>query len=113
MAEDIGFHAEDLSLLLDSFSSSFFGSETFYQTAQSLALKFKYTLSDSDLVKILRATVMAKHKPNEDLVNLLNGVNRSELPACSLQQAYDFVTLNLEISMPGKNEDLGYVERKG
>lgn len=50
--------------MLESFSQSFFGSETFFETAQRLALKFKYTLSDSDLVKILRATIMAKHKPN-------------------------------------------------
>jgi hypothetical protein len=33
LAEDVGFHAEDLSLLLEAFSHSFFGSETFYSQA--------------------------------------------------------------------------------
>ena len=83
--------------MLESFSQSFFGSETFFETAQRLALKFKYTLSDSDLVKILRATIMAKHKPNLDLVNLMSGVRRKELPLCTLMQAYDYVTLALNL----------------
>ena len=83
--------------MLESFSQSFFGSETFFETAQRLALKFKYTLSDSDLVKILRAALMAKHKPNKDLVNLMPGVRRKELPLCTLMQAYDYVTLALNL----------------
>ena len=93
----MGFNPQDLSLMLESFSQSFFGSETFFETAQRLALKFKYTLSDSDLVKILRATIMAKHKPNKDLVNLMPGVRRKELPLCTLMQAYDYVTLALNL----------------
>ena len=83
--------------MLESFSQSFVGSVTFFETAQRLALKFKYTLSDSDLVKILRATIMAKHKPNKDLVNLMPGVRRKELPLCTLMQAYDYVTLALNL----------------
>ena len=112
LAEDVGFNPEDLSLLLESFSQSFFGSETFYETAQRLALKFKYTLSDSDLVKILRATILSKHKPNIDLVNLMSGVNRKELPLCTLMQAYDYVTLaaNLDYKNKSIDDGPGYVE---
>ena len=33
LAEDVGFHPEDLSLLVESFSQSFFGSEAFYETS--------------------------------------------------------------------------------
>jgi hypothetical protein len=108
----VGFNPEDLSLLLESFSQSFFGSETFYETAQRLALKFKYTLSDSDLVKILRATILSKHKPNIDLVNLMSGVNRKELPLCTLMQAYDYVTLaaNLDYKNKSIDDGPGYVE---
>ena len=93
----MGFNPHDLSLMLESFSHSFFGSETFFETAQRLAVKFKYTLSDSDIVKILRATILAKHKPNIDLVNLLSGVRRKDLPLCTLMQAYDYVTLALNL----------------
>jgi hypothetical protein len=111
LAEDVGFHPEDLSLLLEAFSQSFFGSETFFETAQRLAVKFKYTLSDSDLVKILKSTIMSKNKPNSDLVNLMNGVNRKELPLCSLMQAYDYVTLALNLDVKNVKEDgPGYVE---
>lgn len=93
----MGFNPHDLSLMLESFSHSFFGSDTFFETAQCLAVKFKYTLSDSDIVKILRATILAKHKPNIDLVNLMSKVRRKELPLCTLMQAYDYVTLALNL----------------
>ena len=83
--------------MLESFSQSFFGCETFFETAQHLALKFKYTLLDSDLVKILRATIMARHKPNLDLVNHIPYVRRMELPLCTLMQAYDYVNLALNL----------------
>lgn len=101
-------------MLLESFSQSFFGSEAFYETAQRLAVKFKYTLSDSDLVKILRATIMAKQKPNIDLVNLMQGVNRKELPLCSLMQAYDYVTLALNMDTKNmiQEDSRGYVEHR-
>jgi len=55
---------------------------------------------------------MAEKKPNIDLVGLMQGVNRKELPLCSLMQAYDYVTLALNMETKNNNDidSKGYVE---
>jgi hypothetical protein len=79
LAEDVGFIASDLSLLMEAFSQSLFGYTALFDTCQSLALKFKYALTDADLVKILHSTLTAKYPLNPELVKLLPAFNRDGL----------------------------------
>lgn len=113
LAEDVGFHAEDLSLLLEAFSHSFFGSEHFYSQAQNLAFKFKYTLNDETLLKILHAVVVMKLKTvNMELANLIATIDRSKITSIKLQQYYDYVSLTLKIQVPSQEEQKGYIENR-
>lgn len=91
MAEDVGFHANEFTALLGTFVNVFCGSDAFFEKCTKLAQKFKYALSDDDVVLFIDSFVKSKRAPPSEFLKLLPTVTRDSLTTPSVQHTFDYL----------------------
>ena len=103
LAEDVRFEGKDFARVVEAFSNVYQGSDQFYNKCEEVLSRFKYALSEEDIIRIFYSYIQMKKTPPQVVLDLAKDIKGENLS--SLKHKFEYIKGILK----EESTELGYV----